>query len=290
MYEIGISLLLDVSWVEAMFQREIPENLASGKCPKGLLQTTLSNGLLNYLGGKFFDMLFNVKNDSYYIDVVDVRKNLDILNLMFFTSGLEIEEKTPPYRKSLAYLVLLYDDVEDVLLEFSDDAANDEFKKRSIQDKIYSLLSTIEEEYQEEIVELRKLYAANFAERVFHDRQLCEYISYVVASAYKKEGFPILNLDKIQRVSSIARQKMPSWVFETLRARERDKCANCGKALSELKGEFHIDHIVPLSKFGINDIVNLQLLCENCNLLKTNNYEKVASSVPKYFSWKRSMN
>ena len=30
----------------------------------------------------------------------------------------------------------------------------------------------------------------------------------------------------------------------------------------------HYDHIVPLDQGGINDVSNIQLLCEKCNLTK----------------------
>lgn len=55
---------------------------------------------------------------------------------------------------------------------------------------------------------------------------------------------------------------------------ERDKgiCCICKKALDK-KGynSFHVDHIVPLSKGGEHySLDNLQLLCPNCNLKKSN--------------------
>jgi hypothetical protein len=43
-------------------------------------------------------------------------------------------------------------------------------------------------------------------------------------------------------------------------------CAYCDCELSY--GDIHIDHIVPLSKGGTNDIENLALSCKPCNLRK----------------------
>lgn len=47
---------------------------------------------------------------------------------------------------------------------------------------------------------------------------------------------------------------------------QRGKCAVCK---CEASGNYHIDHIYPLSKGGSNVIENLQLLCPACNLSKS---------------------
>lgn len=46
------------------------------------------------------------------------------------------------------------------------------------------------------------------------------------------------------------------------------KCSICKKELE--KNYIHIDHIIPISKGGTNNIQNLQVLCVECNLKKTN--------------------
>ncbi len=56
--------------------------------------------------------------------------------------------------------------------------------------------------------------------------------------------------------------------------RDNFECKKC--FISELDHEIqfgtslHIDHIIPVSKQGTNDINNLQLLCRSCNLSKYN--------------------
>ena len=46
-------------------------------------------------------------------------------------------------------------------------------------------------------------------------------------------------------------------------ARYNGRCVHC-----DTDHKLAIDHIVPLAKGGTNSILNLQLLCENCNTSK----------------------
>lgn len=47
--------------------------------------------------------------------------------------------------------------------------------------------------------------------------------------------------------------------------KQNGKCAFCNACI---KKGYHADHIIPLSKYGENDILNIQLLCRKCNLSK----------------------
>lgn len=51
-----------------------------------------------------------------------------------------------------------------------------------------------------------------------------------------------------------------------LRSLQDDRCGYCGISL---KGDYHIDHIVPVNSGGQNDIDNLLLACAACNLSKS---------------------
>jgi len=50
--------------------------------------------------------------------------------------------------------------------------------------------------------------------------------------------------------------------------RQKGKCYYCGKKLGTGKNAYHVDHIIPLSRGGSNDISNLVIACPQCNVSK----------------------
>lgn len=57
-----------------------------------------------------------------------------------------------------------------------------------------------------------------------------------------------------------------------LMAEQNGRCVHCPANLMEV--DFHIDHILAISKGGLNNPENLQLLCASCNDSKKNHDEK----------------
>ena len=70
------------------------------------------------------------------------------------------------------------------------------------------------------------------------------------------------------------RSNIPQWVKRAVKYRDRGKCVCCGVDLSgildcEDEATVHFDHIIPLHEGGLNDVSNIQLLCQRCNLKKS---------------------
>ena len=66
------------------------------------------------------------------------------------------------------------------------------------------------------------------------------------------------------------RKYVPSWVKSAVKYRDKCKCVCCQKDLSGIMDveeyrEKQYDHIVPLEEGGLNDVSNMQLMCERCN-------------------------
>ncbi|MYS86838.1 HNH endonuclease [Embleya scabrispora] len=69
----------------------------------------------------------------------------------------------------------------------------------------------------------------------------------------------------------LKRKAPPKWAKNAVFFRDRGKCVYCARDLSGLLGTFpnsNYDHVVPLARGGLNDVTNLQLLCESCNAEK----------------------
>lgn len=70
------------------------------------------------------------------------------------------------------------------------------------------------------------------------------------------------------------RTYIPEWVKRAVLFRDKGCCVFCKKDLTGLytlleDNEKHFDHIVPLSEGGLNDVCNIQLSCQKCNLTKS---------------------
>lgn len=65
------------------------------------------------------------------------------------------------------------------------------------------------------------------------------------------------------------RTHIPRGLRKEVFKRDNYTCKECGAKKSE-GATLHIDHIIPISKGGTDELSNLQTLCADCNLNKSN--------------------
>ena len=73
------------------------------------------------------------------------------------------------------------------------------------------------------------------------------------------------------RKGTLKRTPIPVWARRAVFHRDKGECRNCKRSLAFIINQLDrecYDHIVPLALNGANDVTNLQLLCESCNLAK----------------------
>ena len=89
----------------------------------------------------------------------------------------------------------------------------------------------------------------------------------------------------LEKDGVLRRVTIPSWVKRAIFFRDRGFCTGCNRDLSgvvNISNFEHYDHIVPLVKGGLNDVSNIQLLCQDCNL-KKHGRESLTSNI--YEAW-----
>lgn len=98
------------------------------------------------------------------------------------------------------------------------------------------------------------------------NESMADQISKVLVNDVDEEDRRWLRKDGVLR-----RVETPSWAAKAVYHRDRGMCNFCHRDLTgliNLSNVDHCDHIVALAKGGLNDVTNLQLLCESCNSKK----------------------
>jgi len=103
------------------------------------------------------------------------------------------------------------------------------------------------------------------------------------------EGFDIDDDDLgalFKAEGQLARKPPPKWARRAVFFRERGMCAECQTNLSGLLSTLsvrHFDHMVPLARGGLNDVTNLQLLCDRCNRDKSSDDREPSRRVQHWY-------
>jgi 5-methylcytosine-specific restriction endonuclease McrA len=74
-----------------------------------------------------------------------------------------------------------------------------------------------------------------------------------------------------------ARQKIGKLEVRAVVERANGACEACGKTVAD-GAKLEVDHLIPLCQNGTNDIDNLQLLCRDCNAVKSGARDFVAEA------------
>lgn len=274
LHAFGLRRLMDPSWSGGELYDRLKAYMRrkSYAEPKDVLYKTLEQGVLWLLGCWLFD---EFTSDEYLLEEVSGEARVwhaEDLVEMLSSSG------TPPevlaeIQGLLEAVSRCYDEDEPAYWELIDD-------EEELVEPLIGAYRTVRESSEEVFALAQAAYASKYADRVFHDRELCAYISELMLAIGIDGG-----IDEGPPVAWVDREYWPVWAKRALLARERGKCANCGADLTqELDGDPQIDHIVALARGGTNDLVNLQYYCADCNRRKSANEEPVRSSIPPYIS------
>jgi len=84
----------------------------------------------------------------------------------------------------------------------------------------------------------------------------------------EKTNFTPRLIQKVERISNPQRSSL--FKFKKLLSTESNVCFYCGKSLSSESNKIHVDHFIPWSYVFEDDVLNLVLSCDSCNLKKSN--------------------
>lgn len=275
LHAFGLTCLHDPNWTGCILFDKLKQHVRGRVEPVDMLYKTIPNGLLYHLGvwilEDYFDsnyLLEQLKNEyrSWYIE--------DIVEAL-----IQYDENAAE-KESIKKAIELIEQIND-LYDTSDDSKYFDFlDSEEGVERITDCFECISNDFSVIIPDMYDLYAKDYAERVFHDRQLCSFISGLLVNI----GFDGMDSpDDSSPNKWVERKYWPRWAVKSVFSRDRGNCSHCGANLAiELKEDENIDHIVPLSKGGTNDLSNLQLLCKLCNQQKYNNKLPIKTSIPPY--------
>ncbi|WP_448191760.1 HNH endonuclease [Azospirillum sp. sgz301742] len=111
---------------------------------------------------------------------------------------------------------------------------------------------------------------------LFNDVGFLQAFNELCASHIEDSGF---GEELKTRAGTLKRVRIPKWARRAIFHRDKGECRACKRSLAAMINQLEserYDHIVPLAQFGANDVTNLQLLCEPCNLKKAAEREPVS--------------
>jgi hypothetical protein len=274
LHAYGLTQLHDPNWTGMEMFDRLKQHIRGRQEPSTMLFKTLRNGLLYHVGlWLYYD---------YFISDLHRTSLGAEYRLWYLEDLLELLETVDV--PANATLVAKATSIASRINALFDQDERKYFKAVNAS-TTYELTDELISRYENQILSVAGLYAENYAERVFHDRQLCEHINKTLVAI----GFVGRDDWTGPAKQWVKRQNgWPTWAIQAVVSGDRGLCAQCGVSITaELRAPKHIDHIVALANGGTNDLSNMQLLCDACNLDKGMRAVDVCSSVPKYFQMPR---
>jgi 5-methylcytosine-specific restriction endonuclease McrA len=269
LHAYGLTQLHDPNWTGMELFDRLKQHVRGRQDPTTLLFKTLRNGLLYHLGVWLYDDY--IISDTHRMSLGGEYRLWYLEDLIELLQSAGVSAKAKLLEKAARMVV----EIDNLF-----DKDEDKYWKSVDREFVYTTTDELIVKYEKEILSLAGMYAANYAERVFHDRQLCEHISKTLIEI-GFDGRPNWTGPPKQWIRR--QNRWPSWAVDAVVARDRGHCGACGVSITaELSAPKHIDHIVALANGGTNDLSNLQLLCDACNLKKRARTVEVRSSVPNY--------
>lgn len=121
---------------------------------------------------------------------------------------------------------------------------------------------------EEELAKRRQEEARQFRERAVQ-REREEIAQKILEKQRRKELEKQVRQELIDKGmlfgDEAKRPPIPQEIVDAVYRRDKGRCVKCGSTKN-----LQLDHIIPFSKGGATSLENLQLLCQKCNLEKSN--------------------
>jgi 5-methylcytosine-specific restriction endonuclease McrA len=143
----------------------------------------------------------------------------------------------------------------------------------------------LEEGHEQLLAQIaEEMFFVLFANRSFLRRFNRHMASRIRWLSPEEDDPNLLYVDR-QGNTRLTRTDPPEWAKRAVFFRDRGYCCGCGRNLENSRSPINrvqFDHIVPLAAGGMNDVSNLQLLCESCNGRKR---DKITEASELYERW-----